>query len=90
MFLREETATKMACELPRTRVFWGCIKCESRCLRLTAVEMPGSEYGASNIISTNHSTSQVMGVMVPPHFKSDKCVGVCFKREVHCCRPVAQ
>jgi hypothetical protein len=90
LFLREETATKRACELTRMIVFWGCIKCESRCLRLTAVEMSGSEYGASKIISTNHFTSQIMRVMVPAHFKSRKRAGVYFKREVRCRHPVAQ
>jgi hypothetical protein len=90
MFLRDETVIKRACELMRTRVFLCCIKCESRCLRLTAVEMSGSEYGASKIISTNHFTSQVMQVMVPAHFKSRKRVGVYFKRDVRCRHPVAQ
>lgn len=90
MFLREETATKRACELTRTTVFPGCIKCESRCLRLTAVEMSGSEYGASKIISTNHFISQVMRAMVPARFKYRKRAGVYFKREVRCRHPVAQ
>jgi hypothetical protein len=71
-------------------IFWGCIECESRCLRLTAVEMSGSEYGASKNISSNHFTSQVMRVMVPARFKSRKRAGVYFKREVRCRHPVAQ
>jgi hypothetical protein len=39
---------------------------------LTAVEMHGSKYGASRLKWTNHSTNQVMGVMILPHFKAHK------------------
>jgi hypothetical protein len=48
MFLREETATKRACALTRTRVFGDASNASHVACEL-AVEMSGSEYGASKI-----------------------------------------
>jgi hypothetical protein len=87
---RKERATKMACELPRTQKILVAHHMRVALLALAAVEMPGSEYGASGLRLTNHFTIQVMRVMVTVRFKSRKRAGMCFMREVRCRHPVAQ